>query len=111
MRTPWRCPDCGANGVVHHKSGATPEDIIRWTEAQHNQKSPRCADDAAFAKRACFPAVVRLTARDRHILVTVRVKRKLMADSWRAQRKTDSKACRAQWLRTKKKALRGYAVT
>jgi hypothetical protein len=82
MFTPWKCGDCGAHGKIRHEREHTAADIARWTTKQHALKSPACHQKAVQAQ----DTLARLKPRDRHIIVTARIKRKLMADALRVQR-------------------------
>lgn len=88
MFTPWKCGDCGAHGKIRHERADNAARIARWTAERHRMKSPECHQRAQAAQTA----VARLTPRDRHIIVTARIKRKLMADALRVQRNADRAA-------------------
>lgn len=89
--TPWKCADCGAGGRIRHDKGATPELIGKWSSQEHAGKSPQCHQRAVRDRNV----LAHLTPRDRHIIVTARIKRKLMADSLRIQRQADREAAAA----------------
>lgn len=91
MFTPWKCGDCGAHGEIRREREHTAADIARWAAKQHARKSPECHQRAQLAQAV----TARLTARDRHILITARIKRKLMADAIRVRRKADWDAAAA----------------
>lgn len=80
--TAWKCADCGVGGKIRHDKGATPELIGKWSSQEHAGKSPECHQRA----KRDHNVLAQLTPRDRHILVTARIKRKLMADALRIQR-------------------------
>jgi hypothetical protein len=80
--TPWKCGDCDAHGQIRHAIQASPEFVAERTAEQHARKSPECHQRAQSAQAAA----ARLSPRDRHILTTARIKRKLMADALRIQR-------------------------
>lgn len=86
--TPWKCDTCGVGGKIRHDKGATPELIGKWASQEHAGKSPECHQRGSAARNA----LAQLTPRDRHIIVTARIKRKLMADSLRIQRTTEREA-------------------
>lgn len=88
MFTPWKCGDCGAHGKIRHERTDNAARIARWTAEQHRMKSPACHQRA----QASQDILARLKPRDRHILITARIKRKLMADALRMQRKADRDA-------------------
>lgn len=95
MFTPWKCGDCGAHGKIRHEPQHTAADISRWTMQQHAMKAPACHKAAMerLVKEARESA--QLSPRDRHIIVTARIKRKIMADALRVQRKADREAAAA----------------
>lgn len=93
MFTPWKCGDCGAHGKIRHDPIHTAADIARWTSKQHAVKSPACHQKATQTQ----DALARLNPRDRHILLTARIKRKLMADALRIQRNAGREAAENMW--------------
>lgn len=88
MFTPWKCGDCGAHGKIRHDRADNAARIARWTSEEHARKSPACHQKAAAAQ----DVLARLKPRDRHILITARIKRRLMADALRLQRAADREA-------------------
>lgn len=105
MFTPWKCGDCGAHGKIRHELQHTAADIGRWTMAEHKRKSPACHQKAVKEARES----AQLTPRDRHILITARIKRKLCADALRVQRSQERAsavvAFRGRWTLTASYAL------
>lgn len=83
---PWKCEDCGRGGQVRHKDNATRAQVSKATALAHAQKSPEC-HVAGLHKQAQLVAVAQgLSPRDRHILHSARVKRRMMADAMREMR-------------------------
>lgn len=106
MFTPWKCGDCGAHGKINHFKGAPATAMARWTAQAHARKSPECHQ----RDRERRMAQAQMSPRDRHILVTARIKRKLVADSLRIQRKADPVNTRHEWL-AGRATRKGYAFT
>lgn len=104
--TPWKCGDCGVHGRIRHERQHTAADVARWTAIEHSRKSPECHLRAVQAQNV----LSQLTPRDRHILITARIKRKLAADALRLQRKADPARVRVEWL-AGRVTRKGYAFT
>lgn len=106
---PWKCSDCGKGGAIRHEKGATRQQIIQAAGKVHAQKSPECHAREAQRQLALL-TVNDIKPRDRHILISARIKRKVMADALRQMRAADPKGCRKQFMESR--ALRkGYAFT
>jgi len=84
---PWKCSDCGKGGAIRHHKGATRDQIIKLAGASHAVKSPECHAKETQRQTALLQAND-IKPRDRHILVSARIKRRLMADALRQMRGT-----------------------
>lgn len=106
---PWKCSDCGVGGAVRHKKDATRHQIITAAGKVHAQKSPQCHAKETQRQMAIL-SVNGITPRDKHVLISARIKRKLMADALRQMRAADPVGCRKQFMETRK-LRKGYAFT
>lgn len=82
---PWKCTGCGASGSVRHGRDATKPQILRMAGVAHAGKSPQCHAQEAKRQLAMLRTDT-VTTRDRHLLISARIKRKLMADALRQMR-------------------------
>lgn len=83
---PWKCDDCGKGGQVRHKAGATRAQVSKATSLAHAQKSPDCHVKALQKQAAMLSVATGLKPRDRHILLSAKLKRRIMADALRDMR-------------------------
>lgn len=82
---PWKCSDCGVGGSVRHKKDATRQQVYTIAGQEHARKAPQCHAKEAQRQLAIL-AVNGITPRDKHILISARIKRRLMADALRQMR-------------------------
>lgn len=83
---PWKCEDCGRGGQVRHKPDATRAQVTKAIGLAHAQKSPECHVKGLSKQAALMTVAQGLKPRDRHILQSARLKRRLMADAMREMR-------------------------
>lgn len=82
---PWECSDCHVKGRVRLPANATAGDVTVAAGKVHRLKSPACHQKEAQRQLKMLRTDT-VTARDRHILISARIKRKLMADAMRQMR-------------------------
>jgi hypothetical protein len=84
---PWSCPRCRASGRFKHVENATEQQLAQAYSLAHAQHSPECHAAGLAAQHILRTQVPEdLTPREKHILISVRIKRKIMADALRDMR-------------------------